>query len=358
MKSFAQSIVAGSSPYAPYLVVNTTYTGHVDNSSTGSGSGSANINMGASQLQIDSGRFYAASGFVQNQSLFDVLSAPYTGTVPTANDAENGYWMRGLGSFGHDDGFDYNYKGFVLGRGFAVNPNLTVGLGLSNVYTNTTGENSSHINGISVGGELYAAYTQQAFKLVGTAAAGYLSDKGSRNLPGVGTGKFSPDGAYEGVSGRAQYTLQENDNAFVIPFAQISYVHTNLGSATESFAQQESAQGLLSYRYGSLSTSVAQAEAGIDVGFNRLTTHGMFTGWAGLAGLGSVGSKNASLSETMGLDTYNVSGRVASGGAFAPSVGMQLAGVNQPWAIAADWSGRFASNSAGQAFMLQGNYKW
>lgn len=361
-KSFADSIVANDSPYAPYLVVDTTYSkgnangiGTVQSTTTDN---SVNVTMHASQLQINSGRFYAASGFVQNQSLFGVLSAPYTGTVPTANGSEQGYWMRGIGSFGHDDGFDYNYKGFVLGRGFAVNPNLTVGLGLSNVYTNTTGENSSHVNGTSVGGEVYAAYTQQGWALIGTAAAGYLSDKGNRNLPGVGTGKFSPDGAYEGVSGRAQYTLQEENNAFIVPYAQLSYVHTNLGSSTEHFAQQESETGLLSYHYSGLHSSVAQGEAGVDVGMNKLTTHGMFTGWVGLAGLGSLGNKNAGLSETMGLDTYRVNGRVASRGAFAPSIGLQLAGVNAPWSVAADWAGRFASNSAGQSFMLQGNYKW
>lgn len=360
--NFAQSIVGNDSPYAPYLVVDTTYSnGNANGIGTATSNptdNSVNVTMHASQLQINSGRFYAASGFVQNQSLFGVLSAPYTGTVPTTNGSEQGYWMRGIGSFGHDDGFDYNYKGFVLGRGFAVNSNLTVGLGLSNVYTNTSGENSSHVNGTSVGGEVYAAYTQQGWAFIGTAAAGYLSDKGNRNLPGVGTGKFSPDGAYEGVSGRAQYTLQEENNAFIVPYAQLSYVHTNLGSSTERFEQQESDTGLLSYHYSSLTSSVAQGEAGVDVGMNKLTRHGMLTGWVGLAGLGSLGNKNSGLSETMGLDTYRVNGRVASRGAFAPSVGLQLAGVNAPWSVAADWSGRFASNSAGQSFMLQGNYKW
>lgn len=320
-------------PYAPYLTTNTFYE-----------SGEADVELLASNSTLNTGRFYASQGYAQNASLFNILSSPMQ--------VGAGYWLHGLGSFGHAPGVNYNYKGFVIGRGFTVNPHLIIGGAISNVYTHTADGNSSFVNGTSFGAEGYGIYTLQNYTFTGVTAIGHLGNRATRYLPGIGAGKFATNGTYEGVSLRMDYAALRQGPLFVTPYASISYVHTQTGRG------QETGLGMMNIAYGQVRTNLAQAGGGLTGGYTSMTSHGILTGWAGVGGIGTLGNGHSRVDETIGTQNASVTGQIASTGAFTPSVGVRLAGKTAPWTLAATWQGQISSRASGQAFDLEGSYKF
>lgn len=320
-------------PYAQYLTPTTFY-----------GSNEADIDLLASSHTFNTGHFYVSNGYVQNASLFDVLSAPAQ--------TNNGYWLHGIGSFGHASGVNFNDKGFVIGRGFEIQPNLIIGGAISNVYTHTAGENNSGVSGTSFGAEGYSIYTMQKYTFAVTGIVGHLGNRATRYLPGIGAGKFAANGTYEGVSTRAQYDWLHHGPFFVKPYASFSYLHTHMGRG------QETGLGFMNMGYGQINTNLAQAGGGLTGGYTSPTHHGVLTAWVGLGGLATLGNTHSRVKETVGIQNGSVSGQIASAGAFTPSVGLQLAGQTKPWKLAATWQGQISNRANGQNFTLQASYKF
>lgn len=291
-----------------------------------------------------SSRFYDEAMYAQNQSLFSVLSS--------TEGTQQGFWMHGLGSFGHAPNINFTYKGFTLGHGFAVAPNLIVGTALSNIYTNTNADNSSSVGETTIGGEIYGIYNQAGWTINNTVAAGNISNSAHRNLPEIATGRFKNNGSYEGVSLSSSYTGIESHNFFISPHAHANYLHTFMG------AGQETNLGILNLYYGHISTNLAQLGGGITAGYQTFTRTSKLTVSLSLGGLATFGNTHAGSRKTLGLYSTNEAGLIAPIGAFTPSVSINLAGKNKPFTLSATWNGEFAEHSNSQAFMLQSGYKW
>lgn len=303
-------------------------------------SNAVDLELLASQKAIDSGSFYASNGYVQNASLFNILSVPMqTG---------KGYWMHGIGNFGHAPGTNYDYKGFVVGLGFSVNPKLVIGGAISNVYTHSTGENGSNVDGTSVGAEVYGIYTLRKYTFTSIATAGHLGSNATRYLPGVGTGKFNLNGSYQGISFRSEYNGLHLGSAFLTPHAQVSYLHTHMGRG------QDTGLGTMDMKYGQVDTNLAQAGAGLTLGHKS----GMLTPWVSIGVLGTLGNTHSRVNEIIGPQTASVTGQVAPTLAFTPAAGIQLAGEKSAWKLSLDWNGQFSKHTSGQAFALNGSYKF
>lgn len=298
-------------------------------------------------LAFTSGRFYGSSLYAQNQALFATLSSVY-GT-------DAGYWMHGLGSFGHAPGVDYNYKGFVAGRGFAVNQHLIVGGALANVYSNTSDNNESSVKGSNVGGLVYGIYSLPRWTLTGQATVGHLGNSATRNLPGIGQGKFATNGVYSGVALRADYALLERQHLFITPYAGVSYLYTTTGSGQETGLNKAFDMNL---RYGRTNSSLAQASGGFTAGYKTSVAYGTLVPWASLGGTGTLGNTHTRVVETLGSQTANISAQIASTGAFTPAAGILLVGQSSPWQLSTSWHGQFAKRANAQAFTLNGSYRF
>jgi hypothetical protein len=302
-------------------------------------------------LAFSTGRIYAASNFAQNGALFNVLSTPLGGTGTAGTDTDQGYWLHGLGAFGQANGFDFNEEGFVIGKGFAVSPNLTLGGGISNVYTVTSG-GASAANGTSVGALVYGLYTAGPATISASAMAGHLGTNISRGLPTLGeTAQATSTGAYEGAALHLQYNLLSGSRFFVAPYASVSYLHTGLGGATETGA------GTLDLHYDAMSTSLAQLGAGVSGGLSIPVQYGTLTAWAALGGEGTLGNPHVSNTEVLGSFSAGETTLAAPVGAFTPAIGVTLTG-HGPWRLAAAWGGQFGSATSAENFSLEARYVW
>lgn len=291
-----------------------------------------------------SGSFYASNAYAQNSSLFAVLAAPST--------SGTGYWMHGLGGFGHIVDANYNYKGFVVGHGVALGPHLIVGGGASNIYTHTQGLNGSSVDGTNVGGLLYAIYTLPKWTLSSSVMAGHLEDKSTRNMPGFGRAKFNTDGYYTGTALQAQYNWVEQTHWFATPDAGLSYLHTYMGHG------HESGLGAFDMEYGANHSNLVQTSFGLTGGYKTLTRHGILTAWTRLGGIGTLGNPHIRIQETIGGDSGGVTSEAASAAALTPSFGLELGGRTLPWKLAAGWNGQFTKRAAAQNFTLKGSFKF
>jgi fibronectin-binding autotransporter adhesin len=309
-----------------------------------------NANL-ADSLAFSTGRIYAASNFAQNGILFNALLAPLNGTGTAGTDTDQGYWLHGLGAFGQANGFDFNEQGFAIGKGFTLSPHFTLGGGVSNFYTATSG-GASTVNGSSVGAQVYGIYTAGPATVSASAMAGHLGTTISRGLPTLGeTAKATSNGAYEAAALYLQYNLLSGSRFFVAPYVSASYLHTGLGGATETGA------GILNLHYDAMSTSLAELGAGVSGGLSLPVKYGTLTAWAGLGGEGTLGNPHVRDTEVLGTFSAGESALAAPVGTFTPTVGVELTG-HGPWRLAAAWGGQFGSATSAENFSLEGRYVW
>ena len=112
----------------------------------------------------------------------------------------------------------------------------------------------------------------------GHCIAGLGQPDMSCGLPTLGeTAKAASNGAYEAAALRMQYNLLSGPRFFVAPYVSVSYLHTGLGSATETGA------GILDLHYDAMSTSLAELGAGVSGGLSMPVQYGTLTAWAGKA---------------------------------------------------------------------------
>jgi Autotransporter beta-domain len=248
-------------------------------------------------------------------------------------------------------GFDFNEEGFVIGKGFALSPNLTLGGGISNLYTVTSG-GASTVDGTSVGAQVYGLYTAGPATISASAMAGHLGTNISRGLPTLGeTAKATSTGAYEAAALHLQYNLLSGSRFFVAPYVSVSYLHTGLGGATETGA------GIRDLHYDAMSTRLAELGAGVSGGLSMPVQYGTLTAWAGLGGEGTLGNPHISDNEVLGSFSAGESALAAPVSAFTPAVGVELTGRG-PWRLAAAWGGQFGSATSAENFSLQARYVW
>jgi hypothetical protein len=234
----------------------------------------------SNDLAFASGKIYTAAQFAQVQGLFNVAASPLYGTL--SESGENGYWMRGLGTFGHANGFDYNASGYVLGKGWTINPDLTIGAGIANLYTGTNG-NSDSTSGYSIGALGYGIYIHDRLTAAASLGIGHLEQNVSRGLPPIGlTAKSNSRGTYETAGLYLQYSLLSQSSPwFITPYTDVTYLNESLGSAAEHCA------GILDLQYGTASASLAKVNGGMTAGKAIPVKYGTLTTWASLGAEGA-----------------------------------------------------------------------
>ena len=300
---------------------------------------------------FSTGRFYVASTYVQNNSLQTAVTSPFTVGGP-ADTVSDGFWLHGIGNFGNSKGYDFNAKGFVVGKGFDLSPHLSVGIGISNVYTTSSGYGSS-VTGTSFGAMAYTLYQAGRLNVAASLGVGHLADNNNRYLPYLYWHAHSAsNGAYEAIASKVQYSLLSSSSPYLLtPYVEGSYLHTGLGSA------QENNLGGLDLHYDALQSNVAQLGAGITGGYGLPVKYGILTGWVSLGGIGTLGNPRSSVTEHLGSYAAKESALAASVGAFTPGVGLQLRG-NSAWRVGIGWAGQFGSSISSETFTAQVHYKW
>lgn len=318
---------------------NNVYIQFVPNTTSGGGA--------ASSPAFSTGRNYVASFFAQNNALQAVIGAPFG-----KNQVDRGYWMHGVGSFGHANGSNFNTKGFVIGKGFNIASDLVVGGAVSNVYASTQ-SGSSSVDGTSFGALAYGIYTANRLNVSVDAVVGHLGNRIHRYLPALGwLAQSANNGAYEGLGARVQYNLWSGAHIALAPYAQLSYLHTNLGAA------QETNEGILNLRYNAMTTNLAQAGAGLTTSYSAPVRYGILTSWVSLGGMGSFGNPRVANTENLGTFTARETALQAPAKAFTPGVGIQLTGKAKPWRLTATWGGVFGSKVNAENLSLQADWKW
>ncbi|WP_298282979.1 autotransporter domain-containing protein, partial [Acidocella sp.] len=315
------------------------------------GANNVTIELVATSTAFAGGRAYVAGSFVQDGALLSALSAPLSAGPESGNATDDGYWLHGIGSFGTANGYDTNAKGFVVGKGVDVSPNLVLGAAVSNLYTNTSGGGSS-VHGTSVGGLVYGIYNANQLTLSGDVGAGYLHDDFARGLTALNeTAHATSTGSYVGAALRLQEQLMSGTGYFLTPYATVSYLHTNLGGMKESGA------GILDLRYGTVSSGIAQFGAGLTGGYSVPVRYGTLTSWASLGGLGTLGDRHNHVLETLGSTSVTETAQAAPAGAVTPAVGVELSNAGR-WALGASWGGQYSGSTSNNTFSLQANYVW
>jgi hypothetical protein len=186
----------------------------------------------------------------------------------------------------------------------------------------------------------------------GHCIAGLGQPDMSCGLPTLGeTAKATSNGAYEAAALHLQYNLLSGSRFFVTPYVSASYLHTGLGSATETGA------GVLDLRYDAMSTSLAEFGAGVSGGLSMPVKYGTLTVSAGLGGEGTLGNPHVSDTEVLGSFSAGETALAVPVGAFTPTTGVELTG-HGPWSLAAAWGGQFGSATSAENFSLEGWYVW
>lgn len=309
------------------------------------------LELTPSASAFSGGHVYAAGLYVQTNALQNALAAPLD-PLGDNNTVSNGYWLHGLGGFGRANGSDFNTEGFVVGRGFAVSPRMTIGGAVSNLYTNSS-EDESSTRSTSFGAMVYGIYNNKRLNVAGSLGAGHIGNNTDRYIPGLGWhAKSASNGAYEGISVRAQYSLLAPSSPyFLAPYATASYLHSGVGSAQETNA------GPLNLRYDGITVNVAKLGGGARLGLSLPVTQGTLTIWGGVGGVGTLGNPRVGVTESLGRFTGSSKGLVAPSAAFVPGVGVQLQG-HTVWRVGAGWNGQFGDSTHAQNFMLQLSAHW
>ena len=228
----------------------------------------------------------------------------------------------------------------MIGKGFTLSPNLMLGLAVSNLYTATTGDGSS-VNGTSFGALGYGIYTRGPAdglcQRQGRSPGGRISAAACQRLGE--TAKAASNGAYEAAALRVQYALLSGPRFFVTPYGSAAYLHTDLGSATETGA------GILDLRYNAMSTSLAELGGGVSGGLDIPVKYGTLTPWVGLGGEGTLGNPQVRDVESLGAFSAGETALAAPVGAFTPTAGVELTG-HGPWRLAAAWGDSSAAPPA------------
>lgn len=317
-------------------------------SSTGSGTTPTPTPNYANSPAFRSGMYVLANTYAQNQALMDVLGSANNSSYATTND---GYWMHGLGAYGHMPGATYNYKGYVIGKGFDITPHVTAGIAISNVFVNSSAKaEDANVDETTIGGLGYVKYQNGRLGLNGDVTVGHLDNTNNRSIPGIGTGKFKSSGVYEGVDVGASYNVYDGEHLFVTPRTSLSVLHTHLGSGSET------GLNILNLNYDAINSTTVQSNDGVDFGWKENTNYGQLTTYAGVGGAFALGQRNAAVEEHLGSFSARESSQIAPSETFTPSLGVKLTSAR--WSVGASWNGAFASGLGQQAFMLNGSMKF
>ncbi len=279
-----------------------------------------------------------------------------TGAQPAGfTNSRQGPWGKGFGGFGQANRADMKHHGAVAGYGVAIHSNLAdqmvVGGAVVGASTKTTTDQQT-VNGQSFGGFGYAIATEGNLRISATAGAGGLQQDSTRYLypsPVRATGQTH--GWYVGLGIQGQYLIPMNQ-AFIVPFGRLSYLHTQFNG----FAEQGA--GSLDIQYGDVSTNLTTASAGVRLGYGIDWVNFKIIPWISVGGTGYAGDRQVTQAQTVGLLNSLQTAVAAPGGALNTDAGISFLGRNSPWTVKLNYRGQFAHGAHLNTFEVLANYRW
>lgn len=334
--------VAYSSAFAPYISPEITYQG--DN---------VYLDLSPTPVVFDSGRANVANTYVQDQSLFDLADAALTGGgVPGLAFAapHRNLWADGIGGEGRANGFSVNYKGGLVGRSFTVRPHLTLGIDVSTVSTTTSGPFAT-VYGSSVGVSGYGIYQRRRLRASVAAGVGHLNNTMDRSIPSLGAGaEGTNSGFYDFIAARLRYQFTRG-RIFAVPDLEAAYVHTNVGSMTETGA------GALNLHYDGIGSDIGRVAVGLTSGVRIHRSYGTIVPWVRIGGYETIGNRNIDNVETVALATSTQTAVAAQGSAATVGAGVEFTHGHN-WRMSLGWTGAYGNSTRSNDFSANLSYVW
>uniref|UniRef100_UPI00055906D4 autotransporter outer membrane beta-barrel domain-containing protein n=2 Tax=Acidithiobacillus thiooxidans TaxID=930 RepID=UPI00055906D4 len=299
--------------------------------------------------------------YISNESLHSTLSTVLDGSQGVLDSdgqmhftsTRLGAWAKGFGGFGRSSGSNVSDYGGVTGYGAAITRHFTLGIALSGSGTDT-GSVYQQAHGHAFGGYTYGIYTAGHLRISGDMGAGTLAlDTNRRLLPTNLTASASANGWFLGTGVQFQY-LVPIDNAFVIPYAKFTYLHTALGALDEQGA------GLLNLQTAAMRTNIGNFTGGLRTGIDLRAGGLTWIPWVELGGAANAGTLHLNVLQQVGLAGQNQNlarTLVAPAGAFATGAGLTLQGKG-PWVAKLAYEGQFAGDTHFNSFDLIARYRW
>ncbi len=262
-------------------------------------------------------------------------SVPGMGGITT--DARSGAWAQYTGSGGDLGGTHQNLQVGAAGGGAAINDQLVIGAAVAGGSTTTT-LSPSRVVADPVGVFAYGIYRSGGLRVAASIGGGSLRQTTTRELPTLGlTGQAVSTGHFDGAAARAEYRLSWGGSLFLSPYAEASYLHSQYGSA------QETGAGALDLGYGALSQNLTRYGAGLRLGTVVPEAHSTLTPWVQVGAVGYSGDLNPVQMQSLGGQTFAVSGAALPGSAVTTAAGLDWKG-HGPWRFKLAWFGEFGAS--------------
>ncbi|MBN6742905.1 autotransporter domain-containing protein, partial [Acidithiobacillus sp. MC6.1] len=326
------SKVGYATPFTIYITPTITY-----------GAQGVYFNSTASPIAFNSGKAVLDNTYIVNQSLLGAMNCIFS--------AHKGFWAQGIGGFGQANEASVVDYGGVMGDGAAITSHLTLGAAFSGLGTQT-GTGYQQVYGRSFGFYGYGIYTQGHLRVSGALGTGYLSLNEQRELhptPAIASG--SGKGWFFATGAQARYLIPLGKAAFLMPYGDMSYLHTGTNAFTEQGA------GNLDIAYAGQSTDLGIFTGGLRAGTNLRAGHLTLTPWVEVGGTGYAGNRRMNTLESIGTNINLASSRVAPADSLDAGAGVTLKGRG-PWTAKVAYVGQFAGDTHFNTFDLTANYRW
>ncbi|MEY2336106.1 autotransporter outer membrane beta-barrel domain-containing protein, partial [Acidithiobacillus ferrianus] len=330
--SGAFSNVAYAPLFASYITPTVTY-----------GAQGVYLNLTANPIAFNSGKAVPDNAYIVNQSLLGAMTRVFS--------AHKGVWAQGIGGFGRANGASVADYGGVMGDGAAITSHLILGAAFSGLGTQTS-TGYQQADGRSFGFYGYGIYTQGHLRVSGALGTGYLSLNEQRELrptPAIASG--SSNGWFFATGTQARYLIPLSKAAFLMPYGDMSYLHTGTNAFTEQGA------GNLDIAYAGQSTDLGIFTGGLRAGTDLRGGHLTWTPWVEVGGTGYAGNRRMNALENIGTNINLVSSRVAPADGLDTGAGVTLKG-HGPWTAKVAYVGQFAGDTHFNTFDLTANYRW
>ena len=283
--------------------------------------------------------------------LLNVQGGTAGGILKVNGQPDPAVWSRVLGSSGSADGANLNNQTFMLGYGTEIRPGLIIGGVVANTQSKTTTDVQT-VKTKAIGVSAYTQYTPGHWTFNAALSAGSLHTDSTRSLPTLNeTASGSAGGSYAALSGEAGYRLTRG-RLFILPHAVIDFLHTRRDAYTERGA------GMLNLSYGSVGTTLTALSAGVRLGTDILTGHGLTVSpWINLGAVGYGGDRDPGQSVTLGThqETLPASGAPTSAGQLDLGVAL-MSRIN--WSAQLAYRGQFGSGTHLNTADLKVVYRW
>ncbi|MBU2839139.1 autotransporter domain-containing protein, partial [Acidithiobacillus thiooxidans] len=330
--SGAFSNVAYAPLFASYITPTVTY-----------GAQGVYLNLTANPIAFNSGKAVPDNAYIVNQGLLGAMTRVFS--------AHKGVWAQGIGGFGRANGAHVANYGGVMGDGAAITSHLTLGAAFSGLGSETS-TSYQQVDGRSFGFYGYGIYTQGHLRVSGALGTGYLSLNEQRELrptPAIANGSSS--GWFFATGAQARYLIPLSNTAFLMPYGEMSYLHTGTNAFTEQGA------GNLDIAYAGQSTDLGIFTGGLRAGTNLRAGHLTWTPWVEVGGTGYAGNRRMNTIESIGTNINLVSSRVAPADGLDTGAGVTLKG-HGPWTAKVAYVGQFAGDTHFNTFDLTASYRW